>query len=238
MKVLCFFILFIIFFIGLGNSYCQDKDYDFTRISITLEEKKEVVPDILKMTLSVNSFTLKEVDSINMLGALDKAVRALNLKYSGGKYAVEKNCWWEKDRRRCSGYKGNINYSFELKEGAEQNKIFDLLDKFKEQYGEKINYSVSNTTWVISDKKAEEIEMQLKLLMIDKGMNFAKKVEEKMGKKCTISNISYDIKRPFWDSPVFLKSAHTVEKFSVEAPEPKREDIEISVKANLSLICK
>jgi hypothetical protein len=74
-------------------------------------------------------------------------LRNLNLAYKGGKYSVYKNAV-EKGKQRCTGYKGSIEYLFELKNAASQNQIFEASRKFKEEYGEKMsleemNFSVS-----------------------------------------------------------------------------------------------
>jgi len=238
MKRMILLIGFCIFVLGLTSLYAEEKDYDITRISITLEERKELMPDILSMTVGVNANAAKEAEVINILGAVDKAIRVLNLNYKGGSYSVYKNCWWEKDKRKCSGYKGEIGYSFELKDSKEQNKILEVIDEFKEKYGEKLNYTVSHPQWLISEKKAKETENELKLEMIDTAINFAKKAGEKLGRKCSLSNINYDVRRPIWEPPVFYKAAPMMEKAMIEAPEPKKEDKVVNIKASVNFVCK
>ncbi len=234
-------ILLMGFFILSGaftSLYAEEKDYELTRISINLEEREELAPDILSMTVEVNANSAKEAEVINILGSIDKALRSLNLNYKGGSYSVYKNCWWEKDRRRCSGYKGELNYSFELKEAREKNKILEVIEESKEKYGEKINYTVSHPQWLISEKKVRDKEKELKLEMIETAMDFAKRAGEKLGKKCSISSINYDVRRPIWEPPVFYKSTSMMEKAMIEAPEPKREDKAVSVKASVGLVCR
>ncbi len=236
MKKIAFVVLILFFIFTSTTIYAEEKEYELTRISITLEEAKELIPDTLSMSISVNVFGQKEADAINMLGSIDKAIRALNVKYSGGVYSVYKHCWWEKEKKKCSGYKGDISYVFELRESKEQNKILDTVDEFKEKYGEKMNYTVSKPQWQISGKNIKTAEMELKLNIIDSAKEFAKKVSEKLGKNCSVSSIDYDIKRPFWE-PVFYRSA-VMEKAMIEAPEPKKEEKTINVKASARFICK
>jgi len=50
------------------------------------------------------------------MGEVDKELRRLKIDYKGGQYSVFQNCWWEEDKRRCSGYKGEIGYVFLLKD--------------------------------------------------------------------------------------------------------------------------
>ncbi|GAB5047361.1 SIMPL domain-containing protein [Thermodesulfovibrio sp. TK110] len=251
MKRLALFVLTLLFIIGapqklyeflgtplgLSSAYAEEKEYGVTRISLTLEEIKEITPDILNMTLEVTITAQKEAEAINMLGAVDKAIRALNIKYSGGSYSVYKNCWWERDRKKCSGYKGEIGYSFELSDPKEQNRVLDTIDGFKEKYGEKMNYTVSKPKWLISSKIVKTIENELKLEMIDNAQNFAKKAGEKLGKTCSISSIDYDIRRPyFWEPPIY--KSMMIEKSMVEAPEPKKEEKLVNVKASVKFICR
>ncbi|WP_353683649.1 SIMPL domain-containing protein [Thermodesulfovibrio sp. 3907-1M] len=236
MKKLTLLVLSLLF-ITVTASYAEEKEYEITRIFITLEERKELMPDILNMTLSVNVNTQKEAEAVNMLGVVDKAIRGLNVKYSGGSYSVYKNCWWEKNKTKCSGYKGDIGYSFELKEAKEQNRILDAIDALKEKYGEKMDYTVSHPQWLISTKNAKAAENELKYEIIDTAKDFAKKAGEKLGKICSISSIDYEVRRPyFWDLPVY--KSMNMEKAMMEAPEPKKEEKTLNVKASIRFICR
>lgn len=220
-----------------GNE--QPKEYELTRISIIFEEKRDIQPDVLNMNLSVSVKTQKESEAINILGAVDRAVRALSIDYSGGSYSVYKNCWWEKGKLKCSGYKGDLQYIFKLKDPKEQNRILEAIEGIKDRYGEVLSYTVSNPQWIVTEKKFREMENSLKLEIIDSAIEFAKKVGEKIGRKCSISNIDYDIRRTYWEPPVLLKSTVTgidAEK-AIESPEPKKEDKTVTVKAQVRFIC-
>lgn len=242
-KMRAFLALFFITFSLVLNSNLygneQVKEYELTRVSITLEEKRDVHPDVLNMNLSVSVKTQRESEAINVLGSVDKSVRALNIDYSGGSYSVYKNCWWEKGKLKCLGYKGDLNYTFKLKEAKEQNRILETIEDIKDRYGEILSYTISNPQWIVSERKFKETENSLKLEIIDSAMELAKRAGEKIGRKCFISNIDYDIRRAYWESPVLLKSAITgidSEK-TIESPEPKREEKTVNVKAQVRFIC-
>lgn len=231
----------IMLFISFSSIYADDKikEHELTRISITLEEKRELSPDILNMNFSVTAKAQKEVDVINILGSIDKSIRNLKIEYTGGNYSVYKNCWWEKNKLKCSGYKGDLNYDFKLKDSKEQNKILESIEEIKEQFGENIAYSVSNPQWIITEKKYKEVENALKIEIIDTLIKFSNKVSEKIGRQCVISSIDYDIKRFYLERPIAYKSAVpdiAVEK-TIEAPEPKREDKTVTVKAYVKYLC-
>ncbi len=231
----------IILFISFSSIYADDKikEHELTRISITLEEKKELSPDILNMNFSVTAKAQKEVEVINILGSIDKAIRNLKIEYTGGNYSVYKNCWWEKNKLKCSGYKGDLIYDFKLKDSKEQNKILESIEEIKEQFGENIAYSVSNPQWIITEKKYKEVENALKIEIIDTLIKFSNKVSEKIGRQCFISSIDYDIKRFYLERPIAYKSALSdmaAEK-TIEAPEPKREDKTVTVKAYVKYLC-
>ncbi len=231
------FVAFILLFMA-QYSYAEEKDSNITRISITLEEQREIIPDILNMTLSFNATAQKEAEVLNILGSIDKNIRALGVKYSGGSYSVYKNCNWENNKYKCSGYEGDIEYSFQLKEPTEQNKIYEAVDSFKEKYGEKVNYSVTRPQWLVSEKKAKSEEDNLKLEIIDTAKQFGNKAGEKLGKKCSISSINYDVRRPYFFEPGIYKAVTMMNKSMIEAPEPKKEDKTLNVKASLDFICK
>ncbi|MCX7988865.1 MAG: SIMPL domain-containing protein [Thermodesulfovibrio sp.] len=237
-----FFSLFtIIVFINFSLLYAEDKtkEYELTRISITLEEKKELSPDILNINFSVTAKAQKESDVINILGTIDKSLRNLKIDYTGGNYSVYKNCWWEKNKWKCSGYKGDLSYVFRLKETKEQNRILESVEEIKENFGENMAYTLSNPQWIITEKKYKEIENTLKIEIIDTAINFAKKVSDKIGRQCFISNIDYDIKRFYLETPTVYKSAlpaMAMER-TIEAPEPKKEDKTVTVKAYIKYLC-
>ncbi|MGB9823154.1 MULTISPECIES: SIMPL domain-containing protein [Thermodesulfovibrio] len=229
-------IIFITFFVLIATStYAQDD----TTVFIILEEVKELIPDILSLSVGVNVNTSKEVDAVNILGAVDKSLKNLGFEYRGGKYYVTKNCWWEENKQKCSGYKGSIHYLFELKEPSQQNKIFQELANFKEKYGEKMDFIVSTPEWTVSKKNLRNAEDALKIEIIGNAQNFAKKVSEKMGKTCSLTSIDYDIRRPSWwwkEEEVSYMMKTT--KSMVEAPEPKKEEKTVSVKASVKMICR
>ncbi len=232
--------LFMIF--GAFYADANEKEPPSTVISITLEGRKAFEPDTLIMNLQIKANTSAESEAINIFGSIDKTVRNLNVDYTGGKYSVAKYCWWEKERKRCAGYKGELNYIFKLKELNEQSKIFEAVEKFKDKYGEKINYAVSEPYWIISKEQIRAVEEELHYSIIDIAKNFAKKVSEKLEKSCSISRINYDIDRSRWwgwwrdDIGLYYTGFKTYEK--IEAPEPKKEDRTISVKASVDLQCK
>ncbi|MCX8033875.1 MAG: SIMPL domain-containing protein [Thermodesulfovibrio sp.] len=216
----------------------KQKEYEITRISMILEEKKEISPDILNVNLSITAKAQKEAEVINILGAIDKSIRALKSDYTGGSYSVYKNCWWEKNKWKCSGYKGDLSYSFRLKDPKEQNKILEAAEEIKEKYSEMMEYTVSNPQWIVTEKKYKEIENTLKIEIIDTALDFAKKLGEKIVRQCFIANIDYDIKRFYRESPVIYKSAISdATERAIEAPEPKKEDKAVTVKAQIKFAC-
>lgn len=236
--------LWILYIFSFISAYAQNKEAQdeekITKISITIEDTKELIPDFLEITVKVNVTTEKEIDAINILGEVDKSLRNLGFEYEGGKYSVEKNCWWEGNIRKCLGYKGSICYIFELKQPSDQNKIFEILSDFKEEYSKEMEFSVSEPKWIVSKKNLHEVEEELKIGIIDIAKNYAQKFSEKLGKSCDITNINYEVKRPLWGE-LFLKGAvvpSIMPEAVVEAPEPKKEEKMISVKASVKISCK
>ncbi|MCX7914307.1 MAG: SIMPL domain-containing protein [Thermodesulfovibrionales bacterium] len=232
-----FAISIILFTFSAANGQEKLNESERTIISITLEEKRELNPDILGLNLSISAKAEREAEVLNMLGIVDRAVRDLRLNYKGGSYSVYKNCWWEKDRRKCSGYKGELSYFFKLKETKEQNRLLDVVDTVKEKYGEKLSYTVSHPEWIISESRYKDAESELKIEIIETSKEFAKKVGERIGRYCSISEINYDIKRSYWEHPALLKARVMPEIAAIEPPEPKKEDKAVTVKAQIRLFC-
>lgn len=131
MKKNIFLFSVISFFMIFSYGYADNlpKDYELTKISITLEEKRDLSPDILNMNFSITAKAQKESDVINILGSVDKLIRNLKVDYTGGSYSVYKDCWWEKNKLKCVGYKGDLSYSFKLKDSKEQNKILESVEE-------------------------------------------------------------------------------------------------------------
>ncbi len=225
------FILFLLCMLSFGFS--QDKEVRSIDISLPLEEEESLTADILRVDIFVNARGNKEIEVVNMLGEVDKAIRSLGLDYSGGNYWVQKNCWWEEGKRKCKGYLGELRYSFLLQRASDQNKLLDLLDAFKEKFGETINYGVSKTVWMVSPKKAKGVEEELRLRLLNRARDFATKAGKNLGKECYIKSVSYD-----YISPIRGGMALMALKFSPQAPEPKMEETSISVKAVVGFVCR
>jgi uncharacterized protein YggE len=238
-KVMIFTIVFIIF-LSISNAFSEP--VDSTKVYITLEETKELIPDIYVISISVNVNSIQEAETIKILGNVDKSIKNLHLNYKGGKYNVYRNCWWEKGKEKCSGYKGNVYYYFELEKPEQQNKILETLTDLQEKYQDKVSLTISNPTWTVSKKNLKMAEEELKLEIIDTAQSFSKKISEKIGKICRITEINYDVRRPpiwypFRDEDIMLKSATRESKISLEAPTPVKEEKTISVKTSITLIC-
>ncbi|MCX7738123.1 MAG: hypothetical protein N2Z80_01705 [Hydrogenothermaceae bacterium] len=176
---------------------------DIAKVSIVFEESESIEPDTLFLPVYVDSSGQKESEVLYILGELDKNVRALSLYYSGGSYSVYKNCWWEKEKMRCSGYKGNIQYQFRLKEPKDQNLILETLRKIKDSYGERVNYSVSNLFWGVSDNLLKIKIENLRLAIVDSAINFSREISEKLKMDCKIHKMDYEHSRL-----VLLRGAH------------------------------
>jgi uncharacterized protein YggE len=234
MRKIILIFLILAFFFYADYLLAQSCEKEGTSVSITLEKEKELVPDTLFLRLRIDVFSQKEVEAINIMGEIDRELRGLNLEYKGGKYSVYENCWWEKDKRRCSGYKGSIDYTFLLNAYSEQKRIFEILDKFKERYGERVKFEVYEPEWGISEKKRKALEEELRLAIIESAKDFSEMVSKALGKNCDIESIDYTTTPVY--RPYYLTKA--MERAPIEVPEPKREEKSVSVKAGIRLRCK
>ncbi|MFN3976326.1 MAG: SIMPL domain-containing protein [Aquificaceae bacterium] len=213
--------------------FSQDREKQAMGISLLLEEEESVAPDVLRMDVSVNARGGKEGDVVSMLGEVDRAVRGLGFDYSGGNYWVQKNCWWEEGKRKCKGYVGEVKYSFRLQRALDQNKLLDLLDAFKEKFGESVSYAVSQSLWMVSPKRAKGLEEELRFRLLERAKDFAAKAGKRLGKDCYIQSVSYE-----HVSPIRGVVPYMALKSSTQAPEPKMEEVSVSVRASVSLVCR
>jgi len=152
-----------------------------TRVSIVLEHKREVQPDILSLRVNMKIKTDKEIDAINILGDVDKRIRKLGFNYKGGNYRIEQNCWWTRKGQVCEGVNGYISYNFELKDYKEQNELYETLNKITESYPS-LTFEVSEPIWITSQKLTDKVQNEIKLELIEKAQDFRGALTEKLGK--------------------------------------------------------
>ncbi|QER41496.1 hypothetical protein F1847_01605 [Thermodesulfobacterium sp. TA1] len=222
----------------LANAETKKPQPKITTVSTSLKEKKEVVPNLLKLAIEISTQPLpKEVDVINLLGAIDKKIKGLGLNYQGGRYNLYKHCQWIENQQICDGYKGNLSYLFELKDLNDQTKVYSLLNEVKKDYGNTFEFSVTNSYWSIAEKDLEAVIEGLKLNLITKAMKFAEKVSNTLNKTCYITTLNLDQR----NEGIIIQKAFSLKSFpeekeKIEAPSPKREQT-IEVSAYVVLSC-
>ncbi|GAB6182329.1 hypothetical protein [Thermodesulfovibrio hydrogeniphilus] len=235
-----FLFIFIVFLLLPLITYADEqmnKTEDLkTKVLITVEEKQEIIPDLLTVPVEISALGAKESDVLNILGAVDRKVRNIGISYRGGNYNVYRNCWWEKDRQKCSGFKGEVRYIFELVSPEGQSKIFNALEPFKEKYGNEMRYSISNPSWIVSEKTLNQEENKLKITIIDRIKDFGKTLSSKLEKQCKVTLINYNVQRPTFPFPVY--KAMAAESDRVIPPEPRREEKTIAVNTTVEYVCK
>jgi len=214
----------------------SDECRECTNIKTIIQDKKEIEPDVLAVSVNITVEGSKESEIINILGEVDKSIRDLGFEYKGGKFSVYKNCWWENNKTKCEGFKGSSFYVFELKNPTDQNKIYEKLSYFSGKYKDKLDYSVSQPEWTASKEKIEQIEEQLKLSVIDKALSFTQQVSKKLNKTCNIKSLDYESDQAY-PMPIYrnmlMKTAE-----SVSAPEPKKDVNFMDIKVKAEIICK
>ena len=127
-------------------------------------------------------------------------------------------------------------FVFELKNPADQNKIYEKLSYFSDKYKEKLDYNISQPEWTASKEKIEQIENQLKLSVIDKALSFTQQISNKLNKSCNVKSLDYESDQVY-PIPIYrtmlMKTAD-----SVSVPEPKKDINFIDVKVKAEIICK
>jgi hypothetical protein len=210
---------------------------NLTKVSIDLEHKKEVQPDVLSLRINIKIKADKEIEAINILGDVDRRIRKLGLDYKGGNYRIEQNCWWTTRKGEvCDGVNGHISYNFELKDYKEQNKLYETLSKVTEIYPS-LTFDVSEPVWIASQKLIDKVQSELKLELIEKARDFEKALAEKLGKTCRITSLSFSTGRyvPIVFHVTRLKSAQAS---NFEAPEPKKDEKTIEISTSVNYLCE
>lgn len=215
------------------NLRAQEGKESLTHTLLDVEESARLQPDSLRLEVSITSTFQREADVLNMLGDVDKAIRGLAVSYSGGSYNLQKNCWWEVNRQRCSGFKGTLNYIFELKDAKQQERLIETIDSFKDKYGKNIEYSIAPPSWVVSDGKKKETERALRLKILDTAVELGKEIGKRLGKNCTLHRLNYQLV-----DVALLRLQKEAMVRALEPPEPKREDVNLRVRATLELVCR
>lgn len=227
------------FLLNQGLVYAETKGGHpkITTVSTSLKEKKEILPNVLKLAVEVSTQPLpKEIEVINLLGTIDKKVKALEVEYHGGRYYVYKDCQWIKNKQVCHGYKGFLSYVFELKDPTKQTKIYSLFEEAKKMYGDSLDFSVTNIYWTITEKDLKTITEELKLTLITKAIKFSEKVSKTLNKSCHITTLNLDQRG---DGIIIQKASllksFSEEKATIEPPSPKQEQtVELSAYVVLS----
>ncbi len=215
------FILFLLF----STSFAK------TIISDTITVKSYVNPDIYFLPIKVSYISQSEENVLDVLGKLDKSIRTLKLKYKGGNFYIREYKDYDPNLKKyvSKGFIGEIIYNFYLKNIENQNRIFNLLNRFSKLYN--IKYIVYNPHYIISNQKQNEILEKLKYKAINKIIFEKRKIEKLLNKSCEISYISFN--------SIYIPIFRSQIKFSKSlAPEPAKSSKEISLKVKVKFECK
>ncbi|BAF70808.1 SIMPL domain-containing protein [Nitratiruptor sp. SB155-2] len=205
-----------------------------TDVSNTLNASAHIEPDIYSFGLFVFMTNSSEKTIINSLGIVDKTIRSLGLCYEGGRYSLYQNCRWEKDKRVCEGYKGEVGYQFFIQDPKMQNRVLQAIDELKSRMHKGFGFSIRYPHWEVSRSRRESVVQDLQLRLIDKAKTFGKKAGEKLSKQCHITSIDYTT-RYF---PVVRTLKSMTVKSDIQAPEPARTKQRVEVKAKVEYVCR
>jgi len=209
-------------------------DADSLLIITPIEAKRDVLPDRYVFSANITVESRKEVDALNILGEIDEEIRNSGVSYKGGRYSVSQNCWWERNSRVCKGYKGIVNYRFEMSDPASQNKILGLLSGYKERSSLDIDINISSTRWIVSEDRQRGVIEELRFEVIRNSMDFAEQVSGMLKRPCLTREINFQ-HRP---APVYPPYRTMMEEKTARAPEPTKDEYSIGVNARAKIICK
>jgi len=201
-------------------------------ITTTLEARRELVPDLYILPVSIAIRRPKEQGVLSALGRIDEAVRALGLDYRGGSYALTKNCRWDGKRRVCKGYRGWVRYAFRLKEVEKQDVVLELLTGLKDRLDQEVDISVESPRWEVSPQREQAVREELQLELIRRARRFGQKLSKELGEDCCPVEIDFSATL----SPIRAFMRAKLEA-GIEAPQPRRAPQVITLRARVKYRC-
>lgn len=232
-----FFLLIGVLFLIPSVALSQESSQKIT-LFVTVEESKDILPDVLSLPVSVEVTGYREARVVNTLEKIDRAIKKLALTYKGGTYSVVKRCWWEEGKQHCFGYRGTVYYNFELPDAEAQSRVMDTIVRLQKRYGNNVTFTVSEVTWIVSEAFLKKTEEELKMQIIDSANEVTKKLSAKLNRTCIIQEINYEFNRFPVFYPYYKELLEAKKTKEIKTPEPVRDERTISVKALVKVVCE
>lgn len=193
-----------------------------TAVRFSISDNISLKPKTAAFNISIEEKGSSPDEVLQKLGKAKKDIAEKDLSYKGGYYNIFKNCYFDKGKNVCDGYKGVLSYVFYAKDNLEANKIFKALYQK--------NYSVNSIVLEPSKKDEEKAQKELYVRVINKVEDLKNLFSESLKQNCDIKSIDFI---PYFRRPIVMPFSATKE----EVPFLPKETISLKKEANVLLNC-
>ncbi len=190
------------------------------KIGETLKVHKEIEADLYEVPFLIEVRSGEEDRILNVLNAVDNAVRLLGLDYEGGKFSLRPF----KDKSGRTLLVGRLHYLFRLKNPSTLSRILNTFENLKKNYPE-MTYSVGAGTWTVEPARVEKIRDSLRMELFKKVRAEVVNLSETFGAECRIAELRLSERNP------------SFVPFRVDLPNPVRERVKVELRADVVFEC-
>ncbi len=200
--------------------------------------EKSILPDVLSTQISIESDKEKETEVKNELdkfGEFFKSLKHIKLKH--GNFSINPKYAYEKDKAKCIGYYGTLNYKVKAKTAKDMNEFIKNFLDFKEKTNPKIKTKLSHIHWEIGKKPYQEAVENLRIEALLWANKYAKKLSATLKSTCRLKKAIFS-KAPLYQSRNDVR-VFAVKKFTSQVNTylvKSKEDI--SINPNFTIECE
>jgi len=211
-----------------------------TIIEDTLSITKELQPDKLKKNISIalkadsNEEITKKFESL-----LEKASSYKDV-CKGGAYSSSPTYSYKDGKTVFEGYSGSMSFECAFSRSENFQPFFNhVISELPQEF----RVSIGESRWVLSDKNRDQATSTLKIAVLKSAMQLAENYEKELDfKRCTVLNVNISEstnEQPY--TPVFRSLAmksNAMDSSPIELQDPIKNEVSISVFANIKLECR
>lgn len=207
------------------------------RINDTAEVTWSVLPDTMNSNVSMkySSDSFKSAtDAMEKAAVIAKTQSDCTYR----SYSVSPRYIYDDKKRVLDSYQGSISFSCSFTDIKTFDSVLNDVNSLAES-DKRYELSVGSVYWSVSDEKMTKAKKDIRADVISEVYDMAKTFSSATNKICMANEITFEgASRP---AAVFLESAVAPRSMNAKAFDttaPEREEVDVSVRADFSLICK
>ncbi len=185
-----------------------------------IEVSEEVEADLYEVPFTVEVQSREEERVLNVLHAVDNAVRLLDVEYDGGKFTLQP----VKDKNGSTLFVGRVYYLLKLKNPSDLRKVLETLENLKRNYPEMV-FSVGYGRWTVEPSKVKKVKVELKRELFGKVLKEVKNLSETLGAECRVKKVHLS------------EGTYPFIPFKINIPNPKKGKVKIELRAEVIFEC-